>query len=153
MSKQDDYLKKYLGFDPKYLEDLDYLDENVKKIVDNNQSKDEKYKVLNAIKSERHFLEQPDTPNTVILALMNITIMIFIMFFDNMFKLKEWLGDNGQKFLIIVLGISTLAILFLLLRVVIKFPKVDKRKNEKIKALHYIELELERICNDSESNQ
>lgn len=84
---------------------------------------------------------------------MNITIMIFIMFYNNMFKLKEWLGANGQKFLIIALGISTLTILFVLLRVVIKFPKADKRKKEKIKALHYIELELERICNDSESNQ
>lgn len=153
MSKQDDYLKKYLGFDPKYLEDLDYLDENVKKIVDNNQSKDEKYKVLNAIKSERHFLEQPDTPNTVILSIMTITIMIYTMLFDNIFKFIDKLGDSALIFFIVVLSISSILILVLLYRIVIKFPKADKRKKEKIKALHYIELELERICNDSESNQ
>lgn len=153
MSKQDDYLKKYLGFDPKYLEDLDYLDENVKKIVDNNQSKDEKYKVLNAIKSERHFLEQPDTPNTVILSIMTITIMIYTMLFDNIFKFIDKLGDSALIFFIVVLSISSILILVLLYRIVIKFPKENKKKNEMIKALHYIELELERICNDSECNQ
>lgn len=153
MSKQEDFLKKYLGFDPKYLEDLDNLDENVKRIVDKNQSKDEKYKALNAIKSEKHFLEKPDTPNTVILSLMTITIMIYIMFFDNIFKFIDKLDNGALIFLIVVLSISTIAILVILFSLVIKFPKENKRKNEKIKALHYIELELERICNDSESNQ
>ena len=153
MSKREDCMKKYFGFDPKYLEDLDNLDENVKRIVDNNQSKDEKYKALNAIKSEKHFLEQPDTPNTVILSLMTITIMIYIMFFDNIFKFIDKLDNGAPIFLIVVLSISAIAILVILFSLVIKFPKENKRKNEKIKALHYIELELERICNDSESNQ
>ena len=52
MSKQEDCLKKYLGFDQKDLENSDNLDENVKSIVDNNQSKYDKQKALNAIKSD-----------------------------------------------------------------------------------------------------
>lgn len=153
MSKHEENLDKYLGFDTKYLDDLDNLDKNVKRIIGKNPSKVDKQKALNTIRAERHFLEQPDTPNTVILSIMTITIMIYIMFFDNIFKFIDKQDNGALIFLIVVLLISTIAILVILFSLVIKFPKENKRKNEKIKALHYIELELERICNDSESNQ
>lgn len=147
MSKHEDNLDKYLEMDTKNLDDLDNLDKNVKRIVENYQSKDAIQKVLNAIRAEKHFLEQPDTPNTVILSIMTITIMIYTMFFDNIFKFIDKLGDSALIFFIVVLSISSIVILVLLYRIVIKFPKENKKKNEMIKALHYIELELERICN------
>lgn len=153
MSKHENNLDKYLEMDTKNLDNLDNLDKNVKRIVENYQSKDVIQKVLNAIRAEKHFLEQPDTPNTVILSIMTITIMIYTMFFDNIFKFIDKLGDSALIFFIVVLSISSIVILVLLYRIVIKFPKENKKKNEMIKALHYIELELERICNDSESNQ
>lgn len=152
MSKHEDNLDKYLEMDTKNLDDLDNLDKNVKRIVENYQSKDAIQKVLNAIRAEKHFLEQPDTPNTVILSIMTITIMIYTMFFDNIFKFVDKLGDSVLIFFIVVLSISSIVILVLLYKIVIKIPKENKRKNEMIKALHYIELELERICNGSEIN-
>lgn len=158
MSKQEDWLNKYLGFDSKYLEDLDCLEENVKKIVDNNQSKDEKYKVLNVIKAEKKFLIEVNTNSnyvTLIIGVITSIIALLTLSSTNVTSVLSNRASNNialNKYAVGV-GVSIILTIFAIYILYIVITKNLNKISKKIRTLEYIELELERLCKDLDSEK
>lgn len=158
MSKQEDWLNKYLGFDSKYLEDLDCLEENVKKIVDNNQSKDEKYKVLNVIKAEKKFLIEVNTNSNYVTLIIGVITSIIALLTLSSTNVTSVLSNRASynialnKYAVGV-GVSIILTIFAIYILYIVITKNLNKISKKIRTLEYIELELERLCKDLDSEK
>lgn len=152
MSKQEDYLKKYLGFDLKDLEDLYNLDEIVKSIVEKNQSKDDKQKALNAIRAEYNYLNR-NLDNSKSSSISIFTLGQILVLFAVCFDVINSMIKDGHIGISLFHIVAILAIILILECISKNATKEFNTKNENLKKLDYIKSELERICKNSESNQ
>lgn len=153
MSKQEDFLKKHLGFDQKDLEDFDNLDEEVKKIINVNPSKYDKNKVLNAIKAECNYLNrnlENSNPSSISIFTLGQILAFFVLCFEILISMIK---DDGHIGILLVYLVVSLLIILILEWMNKNATKEFNTKNENLKKLEYIKLELERICKNSESNQ
>lgn len=79
-----------------------------------------------------------------------MAIMILTIITDIVSMLYEKNEDIFILVAILILLIAILFILLILLSTSIKMPKENRRRNEKIEMLEYIELELERLYFDKD---
>lgn len=153
MSKHEENLDKFLGFDTKYLDDLDNLDKNIKRIIDKNPSKDDKQRALNIITAECNYLNR-NLENSNSSSISIFTLGQILAFFVLCFEiLISMIKDDGHIGILLVYLVVSLLIILILEWMSKNATKEFNTKNENLKKLEYIKLELERICNYSESNQ
>lgn len=151
MKNDDTYylLKNYIDIDKFRIDQKICIDRKIKKIAKTKNFKEDKYKVLNAIKAEKNFLQQPNTNDSSI-GITTMAIMILTIFSGIVSTMYEKKEDCGILIVITILFVAMTIILFILLRTLNNMTKVNRRKNEKIEILEYIELELERLYFDKD---
>lgn len=151
MKNDDTYylLKNYIDIDEIRIDQKVCIDWKIKKIAKTENFKEDKYKVLNAIKAEKNFLQQPNT-NDSFIGITTMAIMILTIFSGIVSTMYEKKEDCGILIVITILFVAMTIILFILLRTLNNMTKVNRRKNEKIEILEYIELELERLYFDKD---
>lgn len=151
MKNDDTYylLKNYIDIDKFRIDQKICIDRKIKKIAKTENFKEDKYKVLNAIKAKKNFLKQPNTNDSSI-GIMTMAIMILTIITDIVSMLYEKNEDIFILVAILILLIAILFILLILLSTSIKMPKENRRRNEKIEILEYIELEIERLYFDKD---
>lgn len=151
MKNDDTYylLKNYIDIDKFRIDQKVCIDWKIKKIAKTENFKEDKYKVLNAIKAEKNFLKQPNTNDSSI-GIMTMAIMILTIISSIVSMLFERKDSIWFLLIILVLLLFILFILLHLLCISIKMPKENRRRNEKIEILEYIELEIERLYFDKD---
>lgn len=158
MSKQKDCLKKYLGFDLDEFYDIENLDEGVKKISGSDKFNEDKYKVLNVIKAEKKFLIEVNTnSNYVTLTIGVITSIIALLTLSSK-NVTSVLSNRASNYIAlnkyaVGVGVSIILTIFAIYILYIVITKNLNKISKKIRALEYIELELERLCKDLDSEK
>lgn len=151
MKNDDTYylLKNYIDIDEIRIDQKVCIDWKIKKIAKTENFKEDKYKVLNAIKAEKNFLKQPNTNDSSI-GIMTMAIMILAVITDIVSMLYEKNEDIFILVVILFLLVSIMIMLFILLSTSISMPKENRRRNEKIEILEYIEFEFQRLYFDKD---
>lgn len=151
MENDDTYylLKNYIDINKIRIDQKICIDQKIKEIAKTEIFKKDKYKILNAIKAEKNFLKQPNT-NDFSIGIKTMAIMILALITDIISMLYEKNDDIFILVVILILLAAIMTMIFIILSTSISMPKENRRRNEKIEILEYVELELERLYFDKD---